>query len=437
MAKIIIEGPSRLNGVVKVQGAKNSAMKHIFIPLIYEGEYILENIPRIGSTEKHIELIEHFGAKIDWISNNTLHINTKNVNKNKLIPKELLYFTSGGNHIIPIIASRFGTCEIEIEENRTDYGGDKIGSRKFIDIIKTLKLCGISAQDKQTSITFTLESTKAFNFDVPVGSFTATVLAVFSALFKNGISRISNYTQVNEFHDILEFLLKAGANIKITPSYLDIMGPTVLTDATYRNMNDPHDFVTCLVAGLATNSEITIEGIQYQKMRLNTLDDVLKMMNINLDLHQDISTLKPQLENIKPISLFAGQYPLFTTEWQVLFSPLLTQINGDSNIVETFFADRMRHWSELEKLGIKFTFYKDPNYPETNNNPRAVKISGSQQLKGGNVNALDVRTGAALVIAGLIAKGETQISGIENIERGYENLVGRFRQLGADIKIIN
>jgi len=109
-------------------------MKHIFIPLIGNGKFVIDNIPRIGSTENHVDLIRFLGVKTKWLSKNKFEIKSTNDIKNNTIPKKFVYYTSGGNHIIPIIASKYGSCEVETVTERSDYGGDQIGSRKFQDV---------------------------------------------------------------------------------------------------------------------------------------------------------------------------------------------------------------------------------------------------------------------------------------------------------------
>lgn len=120
---------------------------------------------------------------------------------------------------------------------------------------------------------------------------------------------------------------------------------------------------------------------------------------------------------------------MFITEWQVLISPLLTQIQGRSSVVETFYANRMQHWNEMAKMGAKSNFFRNPEYPEVENQPRAVRIKGPQKLHGATVKAKDVRTGAALIISDLIAKGKTTINNTEHIDRGYVDIVERFKIL--------
>ncbi len=434
MSSLIINGPSKLKGKVQIQGAKNSAMKHIFIPMITNDIYTLENIPKIGSINNHLDLMHLLGSKITWHDKNTISINTKNISEIKRIPKESIYYTSGGCHIIPIIASKYGKCEIELDPERIDYGGDQIGSRRFKDIVETLKQCGYKYKRSESYATFLIDSRASIKLRVPGNSFGASVNILFSSLFKNGKSTIIDYSHIPEFEDILNLLMKAEAKIIVTPRKLEVFGPAKLKGVTYKNMNDPHDLATWIFAGLTTSSEITIEGIEYEKMKLDVLEKILRKMNVEIDLHSYSTIIKPQLRNIKPIKVYSGSYPMFTTEWQVLISPLLTQIKGESKVVETLFANRMQHWNEMAKMGIHTTFFKDPHFPEVESMPRAVKVSGPQKLHGTKVDAHDVRTGAALIIAGLIAEGKTIIQNAEHIDRGYEAIDKRLNTLGVRVK---
>lgn len=438
MSSFIINGPASLNGSVKVQGAKNSAMKHIFIPLISEGEYLLKNIPRIGSIDNHIRLIKAQGAKVKWMGKNSLKINSKYISKPGLISKDLLYYTSDANKLIPILALKYGKCIIEIDPERSDRGGDQIGSRRFNDIFPTLNDLGIEHKYKNPRhIIFTCTSYKAFKYNAPIPSFTISVLALFSALFKKGKSELSNYTKVKEFFDIIDFLLKAGAKIKILKDKIVIEGPTKLKNVSFTNMYDVHDLVTWISAGLSTNSKLKIIGCQYKKMGLDPLEKIFKEMNAKINLQSSIIDLIPQLDKLKPVKIIAGFYPDFVTEWQVLISPLLTQINGESHVVETLFSNRMQHWNEMAKMGTVFDYFKHPKYPESEGKPRAVKVIGPQQLFGAEVEASDVRTGAALIITSLIANRKTKINNIEHILRGYEDIDKRLKFLGVNIKKID
>jgi UDP-N-acetylglucosamine 1-carboxyvinyltransferase len=434
MRKIVIDGPTTLKGKVEIQGAKNSAMKHVVIPLISNGKYKLTNIPRISSIDNLLQIVGLQGVKYLWTEPNSLEFDSSQVTLSTQIPKELFYHTSGGAYPIPILVSRFGKCALETNPERSDYGGDQIGSRTLEMIRQTLRNLGIESKYISNILEFSLKSLDALTYKVPNGSFMASVLATFAMLFKKGKSKMVNFSRTVEFKDILDLLIIAGAKIKFDNNDLYIYGPTELKSFNYKNMPDVHDFVTFLSAALSTNSELSIENIDYSKMNLEKLDKKLREMNVKIQFNKYSTTVASQLHLIKSVEILAGQPPIFTTEWQVLLSPLLTQISGTSSVVESFYSDRMEHWLKLGKMGAKYEFFKNPKYPEVDGQPRAVKVFGPQKLHGAKVEAKDVRSGAALVIAGLIAGGKTEITGIENIERGYEDLVVRFEKLGANIK---
>lgn len=436
MAKVIIKGPSKLKGTVKVQGAKNAAMKHVLLPLLSNDISKLENIPNIGSTNKLLEIPKLFGAIIKRKNRNSFVIDTSNLKSSVIIPKEIFYYTSGAIHAIPIIASIFGSCKVEIDPDRFDTGGDQLGSRKFEYVIQNLQDGGFDYVRKGNVVEFIKVSNKPFIYEVPVRSFSASVNTLICALFKSGKSTIKNVTGEAEFEDIVRFLQKAGADIKKVNQDLIIKGPVKLKGINFRCMYDRNDFATFISAALTTDSEITIRNVNYKRMKLESMQPVLDKMNIRLEFKKNSCVIKSQLTNIKPANILAGMYPRFQTEWQVLFSPLFTQIKGQSEITECIFTDRMRHWDELKKFGAIYEYFKTPKFPEKDRCPRAVKVVGPAKLKGAQVQARDVRSGAALLIAGLAAHGTTEVSGVEHIERGYEDIIKRFQSLGADIKCI-
>jgi UDP-N-acetylglucosamine 1-carboxyvinyltransferase len=435
MRHIVIEGPCRLSGTVCVQGAKNSAMKHVLSPLLTSGKFLLKNIPNIGSTKKLLDIVQIQGATVTWIDAHTVSVDTADVIQSHPIPADLFYYTSGAIHAIPQLVSRFGNCIIETEAGRTDTGGDQIGSRKLSLIIESFKRCGIGMRETGEYIEFYLESDTPFDYEVPVQSFSASVNSVLCALFKKGTSTIRKYTGEAEFYDILNFWKQMGADIKITPEALYVTGGKQLNGIEYSNMFDRQDFATWVSIALSTGSEITIGNVDYSAMRLESMEPTLLALGVQADLHSSVCKLNYKPADLNPVQIKAGMYPMFQTEWQVLFSPLFAQLRGTSRISEYVFTNRMRHWEELAKMGATYEFIPDPECPEENGNPRAVTVHGPVKLHAATVTAADLRSGACLVTAGLAAKGTTIITNIEHIERGYEDFVERLVSLGARIKI--
>ncbi len=429
--RIIINGPSKLKGEVHVQGAKNSAMKLVLLPLLTNDRFVLKNIPQIGSIHNLLKIVQLQGASINWTDDHTVEIDTRKVKQPQTIPADLFYYTSAAVFFFPILASRFGKCRVEVVSKRQDTGGDQLGTRTFDRIFNDLNNMGFKITQRKNLIEVRLVSDKPFVYDVPVASFSSSVIAVICALFKDGQSRITNVSGEAEFDDMVNFLIAAGAKIKKHNDQLTIKGKSSLKGIKYENMPDRHDFVTWLSAALTTNSRLKITGVNYQKMKLDALDSVARQMGLALKFHKDECVIRPQLKRLNPVSMIAGIYPEFITEWQVLFAPLLTQIKGTSRVVECVYENRLSHWEELKKMGAEVEYFF---YPNMQPNPRAVRIKGPQSLKGAKVDARDVRTGAALVIAGLASHGTTTIENVDHIHRGYERLVERIQGLGGDIK---
>ena len=434
--KYTVFGSAKLAGRVQVQGAKNSAMKHVIIPLLTNGKFILRNIPEISSTKKIAEILRLQGAEVKWPTGNVVEIDTSKVEKPVEIMSDLFYHTSGGILLIPILVNRFGYCEIK-GPRRTDTGGDKIG-RSMVRVNERLKEMGIKHCVKNESVYYSLERKSPIKYKVPKKSFGVSVLATFTALMRRGKSEIVGPCSVAEFEDVINILQKMGARIKYMSDRLIVWGGKHLKGVVYENMHDRHDFITFLSAGLCTESEIEIENVDYQSMKLDCLEDFLYQAGIKVQFNKKTNRCflrKNKLRGLKPVKIVAKEYPDFVTEWQVIMSPLLGLISGVSEVVEGYFTNRMRQWEELTKFGAKYRFIKHPDYPEEGGNPRCVRIFGGVRYKGAKVEAKNVRAGAAMLIAGLAGEGKTVIVDEGgNIDRGYENLDGRLRSLGANIK---
>lgn len=432
---LTVTGPSILSGSVSIQGSKNAAMKHVLMPLLAPGIWTFHNIPRIGSVDNLLSIIEFQGATVSWASSNTVVIDSTSVAHSQPIPSNLFHYTSGAIFVLNILTHRFGHCTLERNLARTDTGGDQIGSRELSTVFKTFEQLGISTRESSTTFELNLHSDQPFVIDVPVRSFSVSVNAVIAALFKTGTSVINSPTLEPDFYDTIRFLRQAGAQIAIANDSITVQGPCLLQPTEFTNMYDRHDFVTFFTAALITNSQLTITNVDFSTLGLDALTAVTDRMNIKLVFENNTCHIPAQLETIKPTSIRAGLYPNFITEWQVLFAPLLSQLNGNSQVLETVFTNRMQHYIELGKMGVKYKFFTHPDCPEKDNNPRAVAVTGPTKLIGTDVCAKDVRTGGALIITALAAQGITTIHNYDDIARGYENIVDRLRSVGVNTEL--
>lgn len=433
-----VNGPTILRGAVNLQGAKNSALKHIISPLLANDKFVLDNIPDITSVVSILEIVKLQGADVKQLTRNKISVDTSKLDGSQVISSDLFYHTSGGILFIPILASRFGKCEIILDDLRKDTGGDQIGRTMSWQESK-LEEIGISKTIRKNRAIYSLASKNPFEYEIPGRAFSISVGAVYTALFRKGTSRIYNYCLAAEFDDIVLMLKSMGARITVKKDVILVRGNNRLDGVKYTNMHDKQDFVTFLSAALCTQSKIIIRNVEYEKMKLDCLDGFLKEAGIKLHYDKSAMTCEvigDKIKDLKPVDLVAAEYPDFVTEWQVLLSPLLALIKGESTVVEGIFPDRMRHWKELSKFGARYEYYKVSGYPEIRQNPRAVKIQGPVSFKGANVQGKDVRAAAAMIISALAADGKSKIIDPDgNIDRGYEDLAHRLKKLGADIEI--
>ncbi len=430
---IQISGPLNLKGKVKIQGAKNSAMRLLIFPHISNGIYEFENIPDISSTRNIGYISELLGAKNIWHGDGKVTCDTTGVNQDSIfrahITAEDFYHTSGGIYFGPLIASRWGDFLVEKSKTRVDTGGDALGNRDMSAVASTLSTCGIGLAFLENKLVFDLRSTEPIEIDAR-NSFGISTNALLAALFKRGKSTIENFVQNPEFMDCLEFLTKAGADIQKEDKILFINGPTNIKSINFRCMSDKNDFVTWIFAAIATRSEITFTNVNLKNIHIEPLMEVLDQWKVKL-IQLDQNEVKIDLSklNLTPVNIVAGNYPLFHSDWQPLIAPVLTQIPGESTIKDTLFTNRLEYWKQLGMMGAKFEYFSDPDLPIRDGNPRAVKVFGGTQLKGGQLLATDVRVGAGFTIAGLVANGKTELRGIEHIERGYEDFENRLKVL--------
>ena len=435
MKKLKITGPTKLSGQIKIQGAKNAAMRYAILPLLASDKFTFSNIPDIESIKNLLEIAKLQGAKISWRAD-SFDIDTSTVSKSVPVDSETFYYTSGGIYAIPILVSRFGRFILEKQIERNDTGGDKIGTRSLDVVRKTFESLGIASRERENKIEFYLASKEPFTVTVPNKSVSVTINAVTSALFKNGKSVIRQRSEEVEGEDVIRFLQRAGAKIVVRDDTIEVE-PSEIRGINWEAVSDKNDLVTWVMAAVGTASEISFTNIQPNLMKLEPLLKLLESWQISMGFSAKSCRLDLAKMRLKPVNIIAGQYPLIHTDWQPLISPVLTKVVGESSLVDAVYTNRMRHWEELAKMGARYEYFASSEFPGDGVNPRAVKVQGPVSLYGTQVEAKDVRSGGSLIIAGLMASGKTEISGLEHIERGYENVVGRLRRLHANVKLVS
>ena len=422
MSKFIINGPCKLKGSVKISGAKNAALKIIAATILTNEKCILDNVPRISDIDTIIKLVESIGGCFRWISSHTLEIDPSKINSFKPNLNLMLKLRASVVLAGPLLG-RFGKAEI------AEPGGCIIGARPTYEHWDALKQfnVNISKRGKYTL----LESNKITGCDIAsVGqSVTATENTIMAAVLAKGITKINVAAVEPEVQDLVKMLNKMGAKIKgIKTHFIEITGVDKLHGAKHVVIPDRIEAMTFAIAGIATKGNIIIKNIIPEHLNI-ILDKftkagvIFKLIKSN-GKYSDL-IISPS-SKFHPIKIDSRPYPGYPTDLQAQTGVLMTQLPRTNKIFETIFDGRLKYLDELKKMGAKVKIIDN----------HTAEISGPTKLKCAAITSFDLRAGATLIIAGLIANGTTTIENIETIDRGYENIEGKLQKLGADIKRI-
>ncbi len=434
MAKYIIEGGIPLKGEVKIPGAKNAGFKLMIASLLSDELSTITNIPYIRDVVAVKNIIENIGPKIEF-SDDTIQVSGP-VNTWQ-IPSELGLKSRASFMYIPALIHRFRRAKVPLPV------GDKIGERPINWFLDGLVEMGATVNKDENFIDVSAEKLRGAVYRFPKNSHTGTEGLVMAAVLADGTTRIENAASEPEVDDLIAFLNKMGAKIKRTESsIIEIEGVSSLKGTVYEVMPDRNEAVTFSCMALGTKGDIEIEGVNHRHLEAFKKE----VGNAGGGWEEKEKNLRVYFDQIlKPTNVTTTPYPGFMTDWQSLWVALMTQAQGISTVCETIFENRFGYIPNLQKMGADIeTFFPEVSDPETFYNfdwnektrslPHGVRINGSTPFHGGKMEVQDIRAGATLVFAALMAKGISEIFGIEHIERGYEDLAGRLERLGARIR---
>ena len=420
MEKIIVKGGTPLKGQVQVSGAKNAALPIVAAGLLAtEGTSKFYNVPKLSDIKTISELFESLGVKVKYEpEKNTLEIDARNslgtVASFEFVSKMRASFLVLG----PMLA-REGSAKVAMP------GGCSIGSRPIDQHLKGFAELGAEiiqdAGNVEARSDKRLKGTTIF-FDFP--SVGATQNVIMASCLAEGKTTIVNAAQEPEIEDMINFLTKMGAKISgIGTSVLEIEGVEKLVGAEYSIMPDRVEAATYMIAAAVTKGDVFVKGALYKDNV--ALVSKMREMGVNIEVHEDGMRVSNELEWLKPINVKTLPHPGFLTDMQSIVSVLTLLGQGTSTITETVFENRFMHVEELRRMNAKIRI-----------EGRSALIEGPAHLEGAIVRATDLRAGAALILAGLIAKGETKIIDIYHIDRGYVDIEEKMRALGANIERI-
>ncbi len=415
MKKIVINGGKTLNGTINISGAKNSIVALIPAAILTDGVVEIYNTPHLTDTDNLKRIIELLGGKIEF-GHGELKIEGKDV-KNGIIPADLSNQLRASYYFMGALLGRFHHVEIYFP------GGCKIGARPIDLHLKAFKKMGAAIVRDGDKYTLDAECLHGAKIYLDVASVGATVNILLAASLAEGESVIENAAKEPEIINIVSLLNNMGAKISgAGTDKIVIKGVKKLHGAKIETIPDRIEAGTYMMIGALVGQDFTVSNIIPE--HVDTLISKMRDMGVDFKLEYD-SILLNRVEKLDSVNIKTLVYPGFPTDLGQPMAVLLTQAHGTSNFKETIYEKRGGHFPELVKMGAEID-YTDVT----------AKFKGPCKLHGADVAASDLRAGAALIIAGLLAEGTTKISNIEHILRGYEDLVEKLSSVGADIKIV-
>lgn len=414
MKQLIIKGGKELTGEIKISGAKNGIVALIPAAILSDEGATLKNVPNISDTKALLDILDLLNCKSKY-KNETLEIDTKDI-ENKLIKEELSKKLRASYYFMGALLSKFKYVEIYFP------GGCNIGARPIDFHINGFKKLGAEVEIEGNKYVIKAKKLKGAKIYLDFASVGATINIMLAASKAEGKTTISNAAKEPEVANVADFLNSMGAKITgAGTSEITIEGVQYLKKGVINVIPDRIEAGTYTIAGALMGNNLKISGIIEE--HIEALLSKLKEMGVSIKKDNN-SIIINRPKSYKPINIKTLVFPGFVTDLGQPISVLLTQANGMSIFEETIFENRMGHIKYLQKMGANIKV-----------DGSTATFVGPTPLKGEEVVATDLRAGAAMVLAGLKAKGTTTVNEIEHILRGYENIVEKLQDVGADIEV--
>ena len=415
MHKIIIEGGKELSGEIKISGSKNSAVALVPAAVLCDEEVTIANVPNISDIDALDEILNHLGATVTR-NDDMIKIDSSKI-ENKVIPEVISKKLRASYYFMGALLSKFKKVEMYFP------GGCSIGARPINLHLKGFEALGAKVQDKDNMFVITADNLRGAKVNLDFASVGATINIMLAAVKAEGTTVISNAAKEPHIVNVATFLNNMGAKISgAGTSEIKIVGVNHLHSCFHEVVPDYIEAGTYMILASKKKKKVTVSNIipDHLESLISKLEDIGVPMEIGIDFIRISAPDKLMATNIK-----TQVYPGFPTDLQQPMATLLTQAVGKSIINETIWENRFVNLNELNKMGAT---------TELLSNSKAV-IVGPTKLNGKKVKATDLRAGASLVIAGLVADGKTIIENADYILRGYEGIVDKLTNVGAQIKL--
>ena len=414
MKVLKVIGNKTLTGSIRISGAKNSAVALIPATLLGTGTFTLCNVPNILDIDVLEKTLKYLDVSVKRASESMI-IDTNKLN-NKPIPCELSSKLRASYYFMAVLLAKFKYVEMSFP------GGCSIGKRPIDQTLKAFKLFGAKVIEEDNKFIIKADKLIGNTIELDMPSVGATINSILVGVLAQGKTIIKNAAKEPEITDLCLMLKDMGANIKgFGTKEIIINGVKELKGCNHDIISDRIEAGTYTIIGALLGNKLKIDNIIPEHIK--SLTDSLKNMGVNLKIYKDYLIVNGT-KDIKPIDIETDYYPGFPTDLQQPFTTLLTQCNGESHIKENIYENRFMNIPELNKMGANIITKE-----------RVATINGLSKLKGCEVVATDLRAGASLLIASLIAKGETTIKEVNHLLRGYEEIVEKLTNVGAKIEI--
>ncbi|MBC1521879.1 UDP-N-acetylglucosamine 1-carboxyvinyltransferase [Listeria aquatica] len=411
--RLVIQGGKKLSGTVTIDGAKNSAVALIPAAIMADSEVVLEGLPNISDVHTLYQIIGELGGNVRYDENQAIIDPSEIVDMP--LPNGNVKKLRASYYLMGALLGKFKKAVVGLP------GGCYLGPRPIDQHIKGFEALGATVTNEQGAIYLRAEKLRGARIYLDVVSVGATINIMLAAVLAEGKTVIENAAKEPEIIDVATLLNNMGANIKgAGTDTIRIQGVEKLSGCKHAIIPDRIEAGTYMIVAAAAGSGVKIQNVIPD--HLEGITAKLSEMGVPIDVSDD-SIYIGEAKQLSKVDVKTYAYPGFATDLQQPMTALLTQAEGSGIVTDTVYSDRFKQIAELERMGGKFK-----------QSGRSVVIYGKTPLKGTKVTATDLRAGAALIIAGLVAEGTTEILEIEHIERGYGNIVEKLTALGADIR---
>lgn len=418
MEKLLIKGGNKLHGEIAISGAKNAAVAILPACILVKGKCHIDNLPDIKDVKLFLRILKMLNAEIEYIDKNTVDIDCTNVNLWEP-SHDLTRKMRGSSYLMGALMGRFHKFVVD------PPGGCDFGIRPIDQHIKSLEALGAHIDYEGGMINGEADELTGSSIFFDVVTVGATINAILASVLANGTTTIENAAKEPHVVDLANFLNHMGANIRgAGTDTIKVKGVKELHGGSYTIIPDQIEAGTFMIAAAATRGDVTLTNVIPRHLEI--IGNKLKEAGVNVEYGAD--TVRVWVEEgtvFKHVNFIALPYPGYPTDMQPQLVTFLSTVPGTSSAREGVWDDRFRYINQLKRMGAHIRV-----------EGKLAIIDGVEKLNGAHVRADDLRAGAAMIIAGLMAQGSTEITDIYHIDRGYENFEEKFIKLGANIERI-